>query len=106
MKDLIDREAAIDTARAELDGGTPGGFLTVLNLLMSTSCRVLIEHFGWPSMARSANRRYRTARFCELLVDEVNRIISDDSVDIRAYNEQTLKMYGIQFFTEKPEEEA
>ena len=102
---LIEEEWARRVNLLAANDGTPGGFHTVLNLLLSTSCRVLIEHFGWPSLARTANRRYRTTRFCELLVEEINKITSDEYMDIRSYNDDTLRMYGIKFYMEDGKDE-
>lgn len=84
------------------DNDGTGGILTVVGLLEAVSCRILIEHFGWPPIRR-VTRRSRTIRFCDLMVDEVNRIMQDVNVDIRRYNREVYEKYEIRFEAKEAE---
>ena len=72
----------------------------MVTLLQSISCRILIEQFGWPPAGKRANR---TTRFCESFVEEVNKITSNELMDIRKYNDEVERLYGIRFQTEEGE---
>lgn len=84
--------------REELFGGTHrDNLMTILQLLLAVPSRILIERFGWPAVTDRNASRCRTARFADLMVEEVNSITSDDTKDIRAYCDEVFDLYGVRF---------
>ncbi len=82
------------------EDGTHGLF-TAISLLESVCARILVEHFGWaPVGGKRRSDRFRLNRFCNLLVDEINGIMSTETGDIRRYNEEVYELYGVKFITE------
>ena len=73
--------------------------ISIMGLLMATSSRVLIEKFGWKPIPKDGkyDRRNRTMRYADCLVDELQRIMNDENADIRRYCEETYDLYGVQF---------
>ena len=73
--------------------------ISIMGLLMATSSRVLIEKFGWKPIPKDGkyDRRNRTMRYADCLVDELQRIMNDENADIRRYCEETYDLYGIKF---------
>ena len=73
--------------------------ISIMGLLMATSSRVLIEKFGWKPIPKDGkyDRRNRTMRYADCLVDELQRIMNDENVDIRRYCEETYNLYGVKF---------
>lgn len=65
--------------------------ISIMGLLMATSSRVLIEKFGWKPIPKDGkyDRRNRTMRYADCLVDELQRIMNDENADIRRYCEET-----------------
>ena len=75
------------------------GFFNILSLLLATSSRILIEKFHWKDIPKDGvfDKRNKTARFADYLVDEINKITQDENADIRRYVEETYQLYGIKF---------
>ena len=73
--------------------------ISIMGLLMATSSRVLIEKFGWKPIPKDGkyDRRNRTMRYADFLVDELQRIMNDENADIRRYCEETYDLYGVKF---------
>lgn len=104
MQDHVREEWRI---REELFGGTHrDNLMTILQILLAVPTRILIEHFGWPSLDRGYNAHYRTARFADLLVDEINAITSDEMKDIRTYCDEVYDLYGIRYEYRDEEEDG
>ena len=74
-------------------------FYNLLSYMLSVSVRVLVEKFGWKPLPenQSYNKRNRLMRFADYLVDEIDKISSDETLDIRQYSEETYKLYRIKF---------
>ena len=68
----------------------------ILSLLLSCSCRVLIEKFHWKPV-RNDRRKTRTEMFAEYLADEIGAITMDERKDIREYCEETERRYNVRF---------
>ena len=73
--------------------------MSIMGLLMATSSTVLIEKFGWKPIPKDGkyDRRNRTMRYADCLVDELQRIMNDENADIRRYCEETYNLYGVKF---------
>lgn len=73
--------------------------ISLMSLLLATSCRVLIEHFHWKPIPKDGlyDRRNRTMRFADYVVDELDKITQDENADIRKYCAETYDLYGVKF---------
>ena len=73
--------------------------ISLMSLLLATSCRVLIEHFHWKPIPKDGlyDRRNRTMRFADYVVDELDKITQDENADIRRYCAETYDLYGVKF---------
>lgn len=73
--------------------------ISLMSLLLATSCRVLIERFGWKPIPKDGiyDRRNRTMRFADYVVDELDKITQDENADIRKYCAETYDLYGVKF---------
>ncbi len=69
--------------------------LKVLALLMAVSAKVLCEKFHWKPIPDENDRRSRLLQFSEAVVEEVNRICSDEEMDIRAVENEVYEKYGV-----------
>lgn len=77
-------------------------FFLVLSMLLAVSSRVLIERFGWKPIPKDEyyDRRNRTARFADYLIEEVNGITGNEEADIRNYCDEVYNLYGVRFLME------
>ena len=89
-----------DSMAAELGGkNEEERMLKVLTLLMSVPARILCEKFHWKPVKDAGDHRSKLLQFSEAVVDEVNRICADENADIRNYQEETWKKYGVKYVT-------
>lgn len=81
-------------------------FFLILSLLLATSCRVLIEKFHWKPIPKDGkyDRRNRTMRFSDYLIDEINAIVEDETKDIRRYCDEVYEEYGVKFIQQEVDE--
>lgn len=77
-------------------------FNNLFTYVIAISCRVLVEHFGWKPIRKS--RRVRLERFAETVVEEMDRICSDPTLDVQGYAEETYRLYGVKFVNGEVEE--
>lgn len=71
--------------------------LKVLALLMSVPAKILCEKFHWKPITSEDDRRSRLLQFSIAVVDEVNRICSDDNSDVRAFVQEAYEKYGVKY---------
>lgn len=71
--------------------------LRALGLLMSVPAKVLCEKFHWKPIASEDDRRSRLLQFSIAVVDEVNRICSDDNSDVRVFVQEAYEKYGVKY---------
>jgi len=76
---------------------------TIMSYLLSVSCRVLIERFGWKPIIKG--HRTKTQIFAEKVLEEVEKIAKDKKQSIHKYAYETDKLYGIQFVMTEDEKE-
>ena len=76
---------------------------TLLSYLLAIPSRVLIERFHWKPIPQDGkyDKRNRTMRFADCLVDELSKISHDDMMDIRKYCDETYRLYGVKFTAEE-----
>ena len=80
-------------------------FMYLLQFMLSVSCRILIEHFGWKPISEPF-RWTKTAKFADLVATEISGICNDEFKDIRKYADDTYEKYGVRFdFTEEDEDD-
>lgn len=77
----------------------------VFSMLISISCRVLVERFGWKPIWKHSTRRNRLNRFVLAVQEETERLINDELLDIRKYAAEAWEITGVRFEASDEEEE-
>jgi hypothetical protein len=72
-------------------------FQKVMSLTMHIPVTVLCETFHWKPIDDSSDGRNHLQKFVDALVAEVDRICSDENMDIRKYADQCSEKYGVKF---------
>lgn len=85
------REAALTGATEE------DSLLKVMSLMLAVTTTVLCEKFHWLPVYEDSDRRSKLKRFSEAVVDEVERICKDETIDIRTYGEEVCVKYGVKY---------
>lgn len=91
QKEWAEREAAL-TGEAEEER-----VMKVLALLMSVPAKILCEKFHWKPVKDENDRRSKLLQFSEAVAEEVNRICSDETMDIRKIQDEVYKKYGVRY---------
>lgn len=86
-----------------LEGSTEDVTLTVFSMLISISCRVLVERFGWKPIWAHSTKRNRLSRFVVAVQEEAERLVNDELLDIRKYAAEAWDITGVRL--EKGEDE-
>jgi hypothetical protein len=108
--DLIKGAHAFLTAEFEerqrlLSGTATDVTARVFAMLISISCRVLVEHFKW-SPVWGESRHYRLARFVDYVKEEAERIVANEMADIRTYVAETYEITGVMLTVDEDKEEG
>lgn len=71
-------------------------------LVVAAPTRVLVRDFGWTPLggAHKTTRSMRLAKFADAVQDELERILSDELMDIRRYAETVYDETGLMFSVE------
>ena len=99
----IIREAVAEWERREqafMQNHPVDNAVSCLSLLLATTARVLIEHFGWKPIPQDGNYdgRNRLVQYCKYVEQEIDKITADpEKADIIAYCEETFQLYGVRF---------
>lgn len=80
-----------------LEGSATDVTATVFSMLISISCRVLVERFGWKPIWKHTSGRNRLVRFVNAVQEEAERLINDELLDIRKYAAETYEITGVRF---------
>ena len=80
--------------------------LNVFSMLISISCKVLVEHFGWKPIWKHSTRRNRLSRFVLAVQAETERLLNDELLDIRKYAAEAYEVTGVKFEAGEDEEET
>lgn len=85
--------------REELFGGSHReNMFLILSLLLAMPARILVEHFDFkPVPVGRRSRQTKIERFAEILAEEINRLMDDETKDIRRYCDETYELYGVRF---------
>ena len=89
-----------------LTGSAEDVTFNVFSMLISISCRVLVERFGWKPIWKHSTRRQRLARFVNAVSEEAERIINDEMLDIRKYSAEAWEITGVRFEATNEEDEG
>jgi len=98
-----------DERQKLLSGDAADVTLNVFSMLISISCKVLVEQFGWkPAPMRKeedkgGDRRFKLTQFAYAVMDEVYKLTADEFLDIRKYAEEAYQITGVMFQTEDEE---
>lgn len=78
-----------------LEGSTEDVTLTVFSMLISISCKVLVERFGWKPIWKHSTSRNRLSRFVVAVQEEAERLVNDELLDIRKYAAEAWDITGV-----------
>lgn len=87
-----------------LEGSATDVTVNVFSMLISISCVVLVQQFGWKPIWKHSTRRNRLARFVTAVQEETERLVNDELLDIRKYAAEAWDITGVRF--EAGEEET
>lgn len=87
-----------------LEGSAEDVTVTVFSMLISISCRVLVERFGWKPVWKYTNGRSRLVRFVNAVQEEAERLVNDELLDIRKYAAEAWEITGVKFEATDEEE--
>ena len=87
-----------------LEGSAEDVTLTVFSMLISISCRVLVEKFKWKPIWKHSTRRNRLARFVTAVQEEAERLVNDELLDIRKYAAEAWDITGVRLEATDDEE--
>lgn len=88
-----------------LEGSAEDVTLNVFSMLISISCRVLVERFGWAPIWKHTTRRNRLSRFVTAVQEEAERLINDELLDIRKYAAEAWDITGVRFEASEEDED-
>lgn len=80
-----------------LEGSATDVTVNVFSMLISISCVVLVQQFGWKPIWKHSTRRNRLARFVTAVQEETERLVNDELLDIRKYAQQAWDITGVRF---------
>lgn len=66
-------------------------------LLLASSVKVLCEKFHWTPVDAGSDKRSKLIQFSDAVLGEINGILVDEKMDIRAYADEVYKEYGIHY---------
>lgn len=88
-----------------LTGDATDVTLNVFSMLISISCKVLVEHFGWKPIWKHSTSRNRLSRFVLAVQQETEALLNDELLDIRKYAREAYDVTGVMFEADTEEEE-
>lgn len=69
----------------------------IMCLLLASSVKVLCEKFHWTPVDDGSDKRSKLIQFSDAVLGEINGILVDEKMDIRAYADEVYKEYGIHY---------
>ena len=103
-RDVLDKDFA--ERQKLLEGSAEDVTLTVFSMLISISCRVLVEKFKWKPIWKHSTRRNRLARFVTAVQEEAERLVNDELLDIRKYAAEAWEITGVRLEATTDDEEG
>ena len=92
-RDILDADFA--ERQKLLEGSATDVTFNVFSMLISISCRVLVEKFGWKPIWKHSTKRNRLARFVLAVQNEAERLVNDELLDIRKYAAEAWEITGV-----------
>ncbi|MDY4772058.1 MAG: hypothetical protein SO267_15285 [Lachnospiraceae bacterium] len=69
----------------------------IMCLLLASSVKVLCEKFHWTPVDAGSDKRSKLIQFSDAVLGEINGILVNEKMDIRAYADEVYKEYGIHY---------
>lgn len=90
-----------------LSGSEADVMAKVFALVVAAPTRVLVRDFGWTPLGgeHKTTRTMRLAKFADAVQEELERILSDEMMDIRRYAETVYNETGLMFSAEDTEDD-
>lgn len=98
-------EKDFDEREKLLIGDATDVTINVFSMLISISCKVLVEHFGWKPIWKHSTSRNRLSRFVLAVQQETEELLNDEMLDIRKYAMDAYDITGVMFEAD-PEDEG
>ncbi len=102
-REVLDRD--FEERQKLLTGDATDVTLNVFSMLISISCKVLVEHFGWKPIWKHSTSRNRLSRFVLAVQQETEALLNDELLDIRKYAREAYDVTGVMFEADTEEEE-
>lgn len=80
-----------------LEGSATDVTFNVFSMLISISCVVLVQQFGWKPVWKHSTKRSKLIRFVMAVQQETERLVNDELLDIRKYAAQAWDITGVRF---------
>ena len=94
-RDVLDKD--FEERQKLLTGDATDVTLNVFSMLISISCKVLVEQFGWKPIWKHSTMRNRLARFVVAVQQETEQLVNDELLDIRSYAKKAYDITGVAF---------
>ena len=103
-REVLDRD--FEERTKLLTGDATDVTLNVFSMLISISCKVLVEHFGWKPIWRHSTSRNRLSRFVLAVQQETEALLNDELLDIRKYAKEAYDITGVMLEVGEEEEDG
>ena len=100
MKDLKEYAHEVITndfneQRKLFDADAEEAKIVVFSMLVSISCRVLVERFGWEPADDDSTEENRLIQFALAVQEEAQGLLDDELLQIRKYAEEAWEITGV-----------
>ena len=103
-REVLDKD--FEERQKLLTGDATDVTINVFSMLISISCKVLVEHFGWKPIWKHSTSRNRLSRFVLAVQQETEALLNDELLDIRSYAKQAYDVTGVMFEAGEEEEDG
>lgn len=103
-REVLDKD--FEERQKLLTGDATDVTLNVFSMLISISCKVLVEHFGWKPIWKHSTKRNRLSRFVYAVQQETEALLNDELLDIRSYAKKAYDITGVMFEAGEEDEDG
>ena len=103
-REVLDKD--FEERQKLLTGDATDVTINVFSMLISISCKVLVEHFGWKPIWKHSTSRNRLSRFVLAVQQETEALLNDELLDIRKYAKEAYDITGVMFEAGEEEEDG
>ena len=103
-REVLDKD--FEERQKLLTGDVTDVTLNVFSMLISISCKVLVEHFGWKPIWKHSTRRNRLSHFVYAVQQETEALLNDELLDIRSYAKKAYDITGVMFEAGEEDEDG